>query len=174
MGLHSSRQHSMDPHRWSKIARDSPIGRGRCIWFIMPSRPHSCTMHLADDPRLVCWCGITYIIIWALTDGWQASSIYMETHEVIWMPPHPQGAPQGYCLENKVPPPWPSLLRVLFISMALMNFIKPLGGPNNMYYSSFDLLRGLLFCFSTILLLSPKVSYFAPYFILGANVGVIR
>jgi len=33
MGLHSSRQHSMDPQRYSESACDSSIGRGRCTWF---------------------------------------------------------------------------------------------------------------------------------------------
>ena len=33
MGLHSSRQHSMDLRRCSEIARESPIGQGRCTWF---------------------------------------------------------------------------------------------------------------------------------------------
>ena len=89
-------------------------------------------------------------IIGALTDGLQESSTHLETHEVIIVPPHPLGAPQVYCLENKRPPPCPSLLRVLFFIMAPMDLIKPLGAPYAMYFLSFDLLRGLLFCYELV------------------------
>ena len=47
----------------------------------------------------------------------------METHDANGVPPHPLGAPQVYCLENKGPPPCPSLLIVLFMIMALMDLI---------------------------------------------------
>lgn len=111
----------------------------------VPSRPRRCTMHLAADPRLVGYCGIPYTIIISFTDDLQGSSAHLETHEFIIVPPHPLGAPQVYCLENKEPTPCPSLLRVLLYIMAPMDLIRPLRGLYGMYYSSFDLLRDMLF-----------------------------
>jgi len=58
----------------------------------------------------------------------------METHEVNCVPSHPMEEPQVYYVENKGPTPCPLLLGVLFIIMALMDFIRLLRGPNNMYY----------------------------------------
>ena len=145
MGLHSSRQHSMDPQRCSENDRDPPFGQRRCIRYTMPSRPRRCTTLLVGVPGLVRWHGSIHSIIWALTYGIETSLTHMETHEVIGVPPHPLGAPQIYCLENKGLPPYTSLLRILFIIMALMDLMRPLGGPYYMHRLSFDLLRGLLF-----------------------------
>lgn len=137
-----------------------------------PSHPHKCTMHFEFDPGLVGWWGIVYTIIWALTNGLQASSTHLETHEVIIVPPHPLGAPQVYCLENKGPPASPSLLRVLFFIMEPMDLIGPLRGPYDMYCLSFDLSKGLLFHLWAIFVgLSQKVRLLAHYFIFGAYVG---
>ena len=61
-------------------------------------------MHLADNPGLVSWCGIIYTITWALIDGLQASSTYLETHEVTDVPSQPLEAPQVYYVEKKGPP----------------------------------------------------------------------
>ena len=120
---------------------------------------HKSITHLAGVPRLVRWHGNIHSIIWALTDGLQAFSTHMETHEVIGVPPYPQGAPHVYCLENKGPPSCPSLFRIIFIIIALMDLIKPLGGPYDMHRLLFDLLRGLLFhLWASLVGLSPKVS----------------
>ena len=126
----------------------------------LPKQTHSCAMHLVDDPRLVCWCGITYTIIWALIDDLYTSLTYLEMHEVTCVPSHLLGAPEVYYVENKGPTPCPLLLEVLFIIMALMDFIKLLKEPNDMYYWPLDLLRGLLFfLWASLVGLSPKVSY---------------
>ena len=159
MDLQSSRLHSMDPHRCPEITRDPPLRWGWRTWYTMPSWPHRSTTHLVGVPRLVRWYGSIHSNIWALTDGLHASSTHMETHEVIGVPPHPLGATQVYCLENKGRPPCPPLLRILFIIMALMDLIRPLGGPYDMHRLLFDLLRGLLFySWASLGGFSPKVN----------------
>ena len=139
----------------------------------LPSRPLRCTMHFTADPELVGWCGIPYTIIKSLVDDLQASLTHLETHEVIIVPPHPLGAPQVYCLVNKGPTPCPSLWRVLFFITEPRDLIRPLGGPYDMYYLSFHLLRGLLFyLWASLVGLSPKVRLLAHYFIFEAYVGL--
>ncbi len=169
MGLHSSRQHSMDPWGCSEMLEILLLDEEDALGSPFPTQPHRCTMHLEVGPKLVGWCGIPYTTIRALACNLQESSTHLETHEVIIVPPHPLGAPHVYCLENKGPTPCPSLLRVLLFIMVPMDLIRPLGGTYDMYYSSSDLLRGLFFhLWASLVGLSPKDKLLARYFIFGA------
>jgi len=169
MGLHNNKIHSMDPHIHSEIARGSPIGWEGCTWSIMPSRPQIYTIHLADDPRLPRWCGITYTIILALEGDLQASSICLETHEDTCVPPHVIWSTTGY---YKGRTPCPLLLRVLFFIVAPMDLIRPLRGTYDMHRLLFDILRGLLFhLWASLVGLSPKFELLEHDFIFGAYVG---
>lgn len=110
--------------------------------------------------------------------------LYMDYQclQFVWTPmgtlvcPHTHlGAPHVYYLQNKGSTPCPLILWVLFHIMACMDFIRPPLRPNEMYYWSFNLLRGLLFWFwASLVGLSPKHCYFTHYLILGAQFGLIR
>ena len=103
--------------------------------------------------------GRAYVIILALTDGLQALSIHLETHEDVLVPPHPLGSTTGSCLENKGPTPCPLCLESISTSWHPLDFIRPPQRPNYSIYWSFDPLERLLHVLLSYLVgLSPKVS----------------
>ena len=152
MGLHNSGQHPMDPQRCSKISRDPPLGRRRCICYTMANWPHRCTTHLESVPRFI-------------PSSEPLQMVYMHLW-LIWRPmrslvcPHTHWEHHRFTVRKiRGHPLVHHFLRILFIIMALMGLIRPLGGPHNMQSLLFDLLRGLLFhLWASLVGLSPKVS----------------
>jgi len=63
MGLHSNRQHSMDPRGWSKMLEILPLDEDDAPSSPLPSQPQRCTMHSTVDPGLAGRCGIPYTIL---------------------------------------------------------------------------------------------------------------
>ena len=58
--------------------------------------------------------GRAYVIILALTDGLQALSIHLETHEDVIVPPHPHGSTIGDMLGKQGANPLSTMFWSLF------------------------------------------------------------
>ena len=84
MGLHSSRQHYMDPGGWSEMLEMLSFDEGDAPGSPLPNRPHKRTMHLAADPGLVGQYGIPYTIIRALADDLQETHCIL--YKIAWSP----------------------------------------------------------------------------------------
>ena len=115
--------------------------------------------------------GRAYVIILTLTDGLQALSIYLETHEDVIVPPHQLGDTtcdlHGYQGAN----PLSTVFGAHFLNLQMLDSTKPSQWPND---SSclllFPLERLFLYYGAISVDLSPRDVIIAHYFIIwGLN-----
>ena len=177
MGLHHSKEFFMDPEDHWLITRVPPFGWGWCTCFTMPSRLHTCTIHLEDVPRSRGCLPLQREGLCHHPSPYRWSTSIFDPLGSPWgcpCAPTPTWEHHKFLLGKQGTNSLSTMLGIyFFIITPIGNSLGFLKGPTTRYIDHYALLRSLFLCYWVIWWACHQ-KYCSHYFILGALLVQIR